>query len=402
MTEEADVIEGEAVEEVRNLPAIRQANAVVTRGELTVDELVEQAGKIKLVMERAMKPGVHYGTIPGITKPTLLKPGAETLNVLLRLAPSYESERVFHEGGHLTVVSKCTLTHIPSGLVIAEGEGLCSTRETKYAYRQGKRRCPKCGAEAIVRSTRKSAYFCISNEGGCGERFAFKSDAARELDGQETGRADNPDLPDTWNTVLKMADKRALVAAVLNGTAASDVFTQDVEDSTTAAVASEDVAEAEPEEFDPGKRVLPNAIQGEKFASRIAEALREIDGSIEWRDVVETQLGRSEWESHGKAKREEFWRRLSNAVARIDERFPVGSMPPPQDEDLVEAFAWAFEGQIVELVRKGEEEATEEAAAAAVRDEAPLGDGSLIPDVDSDDVPFGDDPVEEPVDATDE
>jgi hypothetical protein len=40
----------------------------------------------------------------------------------------------------------------------------------------------------------------------------------------------NPDLPDTHNTVLKMSNKRALVAAVLNVTAASEIFTQDVAD----------------------------------------------------------------------------------------------------------------------------------------------------------------------------
>lgn len=403
MADDPEVIEGHVVEEVSNLPAIRQANAIVAREELTVDDLVAQADKIKQVMDRAMKSGVHYGTIPGISKPTLLKPGAETLNVLLRLAPSYHSERVFHDDGHLTVISKCTLTHIPSGLVIAEGEGLCSTREAKYAYRQGKRTCPKCGADAIVRSPRKSAYFCISNEGGCGERYAFNSEHAKVLDGQDVGRADNPDLPDTWNTVLKMADKRALVAAVLNGTAASDVFTQDVEDSATAAVASDDVVPggdavsgepATPPPFDPGVAILPNAISGKDFLNRLADALNAIDTSIDWREILDVQLGRTDWEGEGKAKREEFWRRVSNAVAKLDEKFPVGSMPPPEDDDIVEAFAWAFEGTVIEIVRKGEEEAAQEAAEAADRDSAPLGDGSLIPDVDGDDIPFG-----EPADA---
>jgi len=35
---------------------------------------------------------------------------------------------------------------------------------------------------------------------------------------------------DLANTILKMANKRSLVAAVLNTTAASDIFTQDIED----------------------------------------------------------------------------------------------------------------------------------------------------------------------------
>ena len=40
----------------------------------------------------------------------------------------------------------------------------------------------------------------------------------------------NDDLADQYNTVLKMSNKRSLVAAVLNVTAASDIFTQDIED----------------------------------------------------------------------------------------------------------------------------------------------------------------------------
>ena len=40
---------------------------------------------------------------------------------------------------------------------------------------------------------------------------------------------DNP--ADYYNTVIKMADKRAIVAAVLYSTAASDTFTQDIEDA---------------------------------------------------------------------------------------------------------------------------------------------------------------------------
>jgi hypothetical protein len=225
-----EVLDAEQTEELRQLPAVRQSEAMIARGEVTVEEVVAGHDKIVAVMEAVMKEGIHFGKIPGVNKPTLLKPGAEVLLVTLRLSPDFDSQPVFSEDQHLVAISKCTLRHIPTQLVIATGEGLCSTRESKYAWRQGMRTCPKCGAAAIVRSTRKSAYFCISNEGGCGERFGFGTKAGDDLDRQDTSRVPNPDLPDTWNTVLKMANKRALVAAVLAGTAASDVFTQDVED----------------------------------------------------------------------------------------------------------------------------------------------------------------------------
>ena len=43
---------------------------------------------------------------------------------------------------------------------------------------------------------------------------------------------ENPDLADVYNTVLKIAKKRAHVDASLTATAASDIFTQDMEDTS--------------------------------------------------------------------------------------------------------------------------------------------------------------------------
>lgn len=223
-------------EEMANLPAVVAHEAIVARDEISVEEAVAQKDKILELMKLVMTEGIHYGKIKGISKPTLLKPGAEAINVALRLAPDYDSVETY-DGDHLTVKAKCRLLHITSGLFVAAGEGLCSSRESKYAYRQGKRVCPDCHAEAIVKSNRKNAFFCIRDEGGCGHRFAFNTDQGAALEAQDVGRVPNPDLPDQWNTVLKMADKRALVAAVLNGTAASDVFTQDAEDQPQAAAA---------------------------------------------------------------------------------------------------------------------------------------------------------------------
>ena len=47
---------------------------------------------------------------------------------------------------------------------------------------------------------------------------------------QQTGRVPNPDTADQVNTILKMAEKRALIAATLIAVNASDYFTQDIED----------------------------------------------------------------------------------------------------------------------------------------------------------------------------
>jgi hypothetical protein len=47
---------------------------------------------------------------------------------------------------------------------------------------------------------------------------------------QDAARQENPDIADVYNTVLKMAKKRALVDATITACAASDIFTQDMEE----------------------------------------------------------------------------------------------------------------------------------------------------------------------------
>jgi hypothetical protein len=190
-----------------------------------------------------MRVDEDYGIIPGTSrkdkdgneksKPTLLKPGAEKLLLLFRLAPTFEITKTA-DGEHREIFVRCKLTHIISGDFVGEGVGECSTRESKYAWRQADRKCPKC-EQPMLRKFDKvykqpqhgKEWVCYEKNGGCGARFA-ENDTA--ITGQEIGRKPNPDLADTYNTVTKMACKRALVMAVLNTTGASFLFTQDLED----------------------------------------------------------------------------------------------------------------------------------------------------------------------------
>lgn len=225
-----------------------EARAADALQALSVKDVLAQVQMIQHLMKEGMHDGEHYGVIPGTgSKPTLLKPGAEKLCFMFRLDPEYPEEKMrerWEPEGHYTVTATCVLYHIDSSKRIASGLGLCSTREEKYAYRTAERRCPDCGAQAIVRSVKKSAFFCIRDKGGCGSRIPFNSAKANELEGQDVGKKPNPSLPDSYNTVLKMACKRALIAAVLNGTAASDIFTQDLDDSDEAAAAVEPPTQA--------------------------------------------------------------------------------------------------------------------------------------------------------------
>ena len=198
--------------------------------ELSVAQVKAQLEKVREIMRSVMTDGVHYGIVPGTDKKTLLKPGAEVLCVTFRLAPTYKAD-FQKDGKHLSVVTTCTLTHIPTGNLIATGMGSCSTQETKYAYRKGSRKCPQCGKETIIKGKAEygGGWLCFGKKGGCGAKF---KDADKTIESQpEASKTENEDVIDQHNTVLKMSNKRALVAAVVNATGVSDIFTQDIGDS---------------------------------------------------------------------------------------------------------------------------------------------------------------------------
>lgn len=348
-----DVVDGEAVEVTYDMPVAQAASsstAIVARGEISVNDLVEQHEKITQAMEIAMQDGHHYGVIPGTNKPSLLKPGAEKLCVLFRLAPSYQSEKIWHEGSnHLTVVASCTLTHIPTGLVIATGEGLCSTKEARYAQRTAGRVCPACGSDAIIKGKAEygGGWLCYKKKGGCGAKF---DDHDPAIVNQESGKAevDDAELPNVWNTVLKMADKRALVAAILNGTAASDVFTQDMEDAPQQA------APAAAREFDPGVDLLPGApARSKDRMKKLGSMMQYVGPTVDWpqlgADLREGLYGEPDLTLLSKAAFNDFTNRICNAVAKVTGTM-TGDFPPPEDSEIKEALAWAFDGILISTI----------------------------------------------------
>jgi hypothetical protein len=177
------------------IPLKRESGQSV-RLELAIEEVIDHTKRVLEIKEKAMVEMVHYGIIPGYTKPSLWKPGAEVLCRGFRLEPEFETslkedlertikwekrdlsgERIIEEGitkGYIEYDTKCSLIHIPTGEVWARNvSGSCNNFEFKY-------------------------------------------------------RSLNPN--DIRNTIEKMSEKRALVGGVLIGVGASDVFTQDLED----------------------------------------------------------------------------------------------------------------------------------------------------------------------------
>ncbi len=193
------------------------------------EQVLSQVKMIQDLMSQVMQNDLHYGVIPGTPKPTLYKAGAEKLNFTFRLAPKFKIEKSDLNDGHREYEIICELYHINSGQFFGAGVGSCSTMEVKYRYRESKRKCPACNLETIIKGKQEygGGWVCFKKKGGCGVKF---DDSDPVIIDQKIGRIENPDLADQYNTILKMAKKRALVDATITACAASDIFFQDLED----------------------------------------------------------------------------------------------------------------------------------------------------------------------------
>ena len=185
------------------------SDVVTYQAPQTAAALRDQVNRIQEVMKAVMQgpskdhpEGVHYGKIPGTPKPTLYKPGAEVLCATFHIAPSYKIEDL-STAEYARYRITCIGTHQGTGVVLGEGLGACSSGEEKYKWR----RAYDKEWNATPEDRRRIKY---------GKDYETKQ-----------VRTEPADLD---NTILKMAAKRAQVAMTLNVTAASDIFTQDIED----------------------------------------------------------------------------------------------------------------------------------------------------------------------------
>ena len=144
---------------------------------------------IKEFVSGEMKSGLDndYAVIPGTNKRSLLKPGAEKLMRLFHLSSKVEcvEKTISPEENFAMFVYKAQIIHIKTGTIVAECEGISNNHEKKYK-----------------------------------EKSIYKN-------GKKTGEKENIPVMDILNTLMKMAQKRAIVGAVILATGASDYFTQD-------------------------------------------------------------------------------------------------------------------------------------------------------------------------------
>lgn len=195
---------------------------------------LEQVRKFQAAVKSLLIQGHDYGVIPGTDKPTLLKPGAEKIDKLLKLADLYEEiDKVENWDKPLFYYKiKCRLVIMGTDVVVSEGMGSCNSMENKYRYRW------------VFQSKLPDEYQGEANKAA---RASLVTRTIRTKNGLvKQYRLDNEDIYSLANTILKMAKKRAHIDASLSAGRLSDVFTQDIEDlADTDAVVEEDTSDTE-------------------------------------------------------------------------------------------------------------------------------------------------------------
>lgn len=211
------------------IPYPTQPPTTLTSSAANLAEIKNQVNLIQQVMREVMKEGEHYGVIPGCgNKPALLKSGAEKLMLTFRLANDLEVQTVELPNFHREYRVKATI-YAPSGQRLGTGVGSCSTMESKYRFRTG----PIENTGKVVPQeywTHRESNPAKAQEFLGGKGFSTKKVGTKYYIVKQGERVEYDNPADYYNTVLKMAKKRALVDAVLTSTAASDIFSQDLEE----------------------------------------------------------------------------------------------------------------------------------------------------------------------------
>lgn len=206
----------------------------------TAPEIRSHVNRIQEVMRAVFKESTHYGRIPGAgDKPVLFKPGAEVLCMTFRIAPEFIVDDL-SDGDSIRYRVRCVGRHQTTGIALGEGAGEASTSEEKYRWRAA-----VCDEEFEATDVDRRRVKYAKAKGG----------------GHYTVNQIRTNPADLANTVLKMACKRALVAMTLNVTAASDCFTQDLEDMPEELRSAADGGEPAPRATKPATRA-PQATTG--------------------------------------------------------------------------------------------------------------------------------------------
>jgi len=232
---------------------------------MDIRQAIARRDAVVAFTSQIMKKDLDYGMIPGSAKPCLLKAGAEKLCTFFGLVAEFQAVEAIedwtgenHGGEPLFYYRyKCRLHR--NGTLIGEGEGSCSSWESKYRYRWVDESYVLVNgldtSKLLKRGGRASEFeFAIEKSETTGKygkpaeywqrykdaiaagtatkiakKMKDKTSPAWEIDSTQY-RVPNPDICDVINTCQKMGQKRSLIAATLIGVNASEYFSQDLED----------------------------------------------------------------------------------------------------------------------------------------------------------------------------
>lgn len=231
---------------------------VPTSGRQRINDLKQMLATVKEIRTSVLIEKVDFGTIPGTSKPTLYKPGAEKIMRTLRLRPHFETlaETIDFERGFIMYRYRCQLLEVDTGLEIAESIGSCNSFEDKYRWRWVPQHEIPAGVQPAAERTTsieefKFAYDKRETSGKYGKPESYWqqfddaiNDGTVQHTQAKTSRGSsavyriesklyqipNPRVFDVMNTLDKMAQKRAFVSAVLMAGNVSEYFTVDLED----------------------------------------------------------------------------------------------------------------------------------------------------------------------------
>lgn len=173
---------------------------------------VEQEKQMRSIMAEYVKSAMikdhHYYAFKDGDKPAITQEGAHSICSLLKCTIGPPEITKEFSGDHLTVSARVHIFN-QDGVLVATGDGICSTREPKYAYRWAWENEVPDGVDV---SGLKS-----------------KSGTGRNNKPWKQYQIPNQDLPELWNTILKMGVKRAKVAAVRQLPLVSELFVAEPE-----------------------------------------------------------------------------------------------------------------------------------------------------------------------------
>lgn len=201
---------------------------------LSVEQLLGIRDLVKKCMAQAMVEDVHWGSVSGFDKPCLFQPGAQMLASLFKLCPAYEAQLRTFKDGHREHEVTCTLKGVRGEW---QGLGICSTMESTYRWRN------EFQEFTVTEDPVPKTYWEIKERDGAQEakdwlKQTYPEGFPKKIDvkgwmiceGGHMAQVENPNIANEWNTILKMAKKRAFVDAVITATGCADLFTQDLDD----------------------------------------------------------------------------------------------------------------------------------------------------------------------------